>query len=218
MGRKANNTSRWDVGLSTTGAAGSYSANGAIMPVSNLASKNDITLLRANANIIGGYQEKATHHVPLSAGLSVAYHLTDRISLKTGVVYTYLSSDFKRGTTANMQTESQKLHYIGVPVDMSYKLWGNRLVATYVQGGIQADFNVSAKMQTESAEHSTSRDRMQLSTGAAVGIQVNIVPQVGVYAEPGVRYYFNNDSGIQNIYKEHPCNFSLQVGMRYTLR
>ena len=49
-------------------------------------------------------------------------------------------------------------------------------------------------------------------------MQLNIVKQLGVYVEPGVKYYFDNGSMVQNVFKDHPCNFSLQVGLRFNMK
>ena len=55
---------------------------------------------------------------------------------------------------------------------------------------------------------------MQCSLNAAAGLQFNILPNLGVYAEPGVGYYFNNGSKVETIYKEKPFNFNLKAGLR----
>ena len=38
------------------------------------------------------------------------------------------------------------------------------------------------------------------------------------YGEPGVSYYFNNHSSVINVYKDRPTSFSLNVGVRYTVK
>ena len=58
---------------------------------------------------------------------------------------------------------------------------------------------------------------MQWSVNASAGIQLNIVENLGLYAEPGVSYYFDDGSPLQTIYKEKPFNFNLTFGLRYTL-
>ena len=37
------------------------------------------------------------------------------------------------------------------------------------------------------------------------------------YAEPGVVYYFDDGSNVNTIRKEHPFNFNIQLGVRFTL-
>ena len=77
---------------------------------------------------------------------------------------------------------------------------------------------MSANLQSNNVSTDIKKDRPQFSAGASAGVQLNFVPQAGIYVEPGVRYYFDNNSSVQNIYKEHPCNFSLQIGLRYNIK
>jgi hypothetical protein len=62
------------------------------------------------------------------------------------------------------------------------------------------------------------KDRVQWSAGASVGVQYDVFPQVGIYAEPGVKYYFDNRSRVRNVFKETPLNFSVQVGLRINVK
>ena len=52
---------------------------------------------------------------------------------------------------------------------------------------------------------------------AAAGAQYDVIPQLGVYVEPGVRYYIDNGSRIENYYKDKPVSFSLQLGLRLNI-
>ena len=64
---------------------------------------------------------------------------------------------------------------------------------------------------------SSKRDRMQWSTQVAAGLQYDVVPQVGIYVEPGVKYYFDNGSQIENAFKDKKWNFNIQVGFRWNI-
>ena len=41
--------------------------------------------------------------------------------------------------------------------------------------------------------------------------------QLGIYAEPGLRYYLKNNSKVNNFFKDQPFNWTLQVGIRLNL-
>ena len=72
-------------------------------------------------------------------------------------------------------------------------------------------------MSTHEAEHhSLDIDALQWSVSASAGVQVNFTKQLGLYAEPGIVYYFDDNSGVETIRKEHPFNFNLQVGLRFS--
>ena len=38
----------------------------------------------------------------------------------------------------------------------------------------------------------------------------------GIFIEPGIHYYFNDGSYLNTIRKDHPVNFTLPMGIRWT--
>lgn len=179
---------------------------------------NKVQSVLSNAPLqLADYSQTKHHYHPMSFGLSVGYNLTPRLTLTTGMVYTYASSDFTSSAAGDDIIETQRLHYIGVPLNLKYKVWGNNAIQTYATAGCQADFNVSAKMQTGDITTDADKDRTQWSVGGAVGVQYNIIPRMGIYAEPGMRYYIDNKSSVETIFKEKKLNFNLQLGVRVEL-
>lgn len=179
---------------------------------------NKVQSVLSNAPLqLADYSQTKHHYHPMSFGLSVGYNLTPRLTLTTGMVYTYASSDFTSSAAGDDIVETQRLHYIGVPLNVKYKVWGNSAIHTYATAGCQADFNVSAKMQTGDITTDADKDHTQWSVGGAVGVQYNIIPRMGIYAEPGVRYYIDNKSSVETIFKEKKLNFNLQLGVRVEL-
>lgn len=168
--------------------------------------------------LLADYKEVKHHNPPLSFGVSLAYGLTDRLALRSGLVYTRVTSDFIHVLGTDELTDRQTLHYIGVPLALNCKVWGNRSVHTYATVGAQIDFNVKATLDTSAGEGTMHKDRPQLSGNAAVGIEYDIVPQVGLYAEPGVRYYFDNRSTVENVFKTRPWAFNMQMGVRINVK
>ena len=168
--------------------------------------------------LLADYKEVKHHNPPLSFGVSLAYGLTDRLALRSGLVYTRVTSDFIHVLGTDELTDRQTLHYIGVPLALNCKVWGNRSVHTYATVGAQIDFNVKATLDTSAGEGTMHKDRPQFSGNAAVGIEYDIVPQVGLYAEPGVRYYFDNRSIVENVFKTRPWAFNMQMGVRINVK
>ncbi len=165
-----------------------------------------------------GYEENTEHHMPVAVGLSVRYRLNDRWALESGLVYSRLTSDFTRRMQHNELTDHQTLHYVGLPLVLDYKVWGNNVLETYVQAGGQVDANVKAQLESEGVELNISKDRLQWSANAAVGAQVNVTPALGIYVEPGLRYYFDNKSQVENIFKDKKLSFQLQIGLRIDIK
>ena len=144
--------------------------------------------------------------------------MTDSWSVTSGIVYTRLLSDFDKIIGADRITKRQTLHYIGLPLTVNYRIWGNKRLIVYAGAGGEADVNVAAKTTTEGVSHTIDKDKLQWSTNVSVGFQYNILPQLGAYMEPGAKYYFNNGSAVENFFKDKPLNFSLQVGLRFNVK
>lgn len=166
------------------------------------------------------------HRLPVRVGLNVAYRLTDRLSVESGVSYTRLSSDMKDGTKDNYSSGSQKLDYIGVPLNVKYRALGYRRLSVYASAGLLTEKCVSGKttheyvISGEKKKHEAedvAAKPWQLSVNAALGAQFDVLRNVGVYVEPGVSYYFDDRSPLSTIYKEKPLNFNLNLGVRYTI-
>ncbi len=165
-----------------------------------------------------GYEEHTEHHMPIAYGVSVRYKLSDRWALESGLVYSRLTSDFTRRMKNNELSDHQTLYYVGLPVAVDYLLWGNKTVSAYVQAGGQVDKNVKASLESEGTKLDMEKDRLQWSAGSALGVQLNVTPALGVYVEPGLRYYFDNGSNVENIFKDKKLNFQLQVGVRLDIK
>ena len=58
---------------------------------------------------------------------------------------------------------------------------------------------------------------MQFSVNTAVGAEFKLSNNISIFAEPGVGYYFNNGSNVDNVYKKLPTRFNLNAGFRVNL-
>lgn len=158
------------------------------------------------------------HHQPLSIGAQVGVRLGSKLLLGTGVTYTRVSSDFATEAYGSRSDISQTLHYVGIPVSLGYELLSVYGFHSYVSVGAEADVNVKNDTKMDGARQKVKRDRMQWSTNASLGIQYDVVPQLGIYVEPGLRYYIDNGSNIDNIFKYKKLNFGMQFGLRWNIK
>ena len=224
--------SRWSV---STGAMGGLGASGTtiaygdhlVLSSPGVADTKDSPML--DMNTINRDIETKTeydHHLPIRIGLSVAYALTDRLSISSGLTYTRLSSDIKDASRESKYIGEQRLHYVGIPVNVSYKVASSRWISLYGTAGVLAEKCVSGTTDEGYVENNTmkytnthdiSSKPLQMSVNAGVGIQFDFIDNVGIYAEPGLSYYFDDGSALQTIYKEKPLNFNLNVGVRFKL-
>ncbi len=166
---------------------------------------------------------KSHHKLPVKVGVSVRYHITPKLSVQTGVDYSYLSSDFDFSDGDNdISTAHQALHYIGVPLKAAYSVVQKKKVNLYVVAGGEVEKLVKGKCTTTylydkkqpDLTEKVSENRPQFSASAAAGVEYNFTDNAGVYVEPGISYYIDNGSDVDNVYKKRPVNFSLSLGLR----
>lgn len=175
-------------------------------------------LLASYKAIQRNQQVKAKHHAPVSVGLQVAFGIAPRLSLSTGLVYTRTSSDFYPYAPSSNYNVHQVLHYVGIPVGLNYEFWQSGGFHAYVMAGAEADYNVKNDTEEEGVKkENAKRDRVQFSGKASLGAQYDITPKVGLYIEPGAKYYFDNGSHVENTFKDKKLNFNLQFGLRFNL-
>ena len=173
-------------------------------------------------------QEEYSHKIPVKVGLTARYNITGRLGLETGLTYSILSSSVKTGnseTGKNWSTGSQTLHYLGIPLNISFNILNSRYVNIYVTGGGMMEKSISGSIKTDeyvdgkfdrTLTTKISPKGLQWSVNAAAGIQANILPQLGFFVEPGVSHHFKNGSRVRSIYTDKPTDFSLGFGLRYS--
>lgn len=191
-----------------------------LFPDPSIAGSDDVTYLMAAAYkaLQKSPQGKAEHHAPVSVGMQLAFGIAPRLSLSTGVVYTRTSSDFYPYAPNSDYQVHQVLHYVGIPVGLNYELWRSGGFHAYVMAGAEADYNVKNDTDEDGTKkENAKRDRVQFSGKASLGAQYDISPSVGLYIEPGAKYYFDNGSDIENTFKDKKLNFNLQFGLRFNL-
>lgn len=166
---------------------------------------------------------RVRHRLPVHAGASIAYRINDRVSVETGVAYSYLSADIHEGSDSYYFAGEQSLHYVGIPVGVRIRAMSWKNFDIYVGAGFEADKCVSGALKKSHVINGQTRDDghesisirpLQWSVNAGAGVQYNISSMVGIYAEPGLSYYFDNGSNIETIYSEKPLNFNLNIGLR----
>lgn len=231
-GRHEGAAARWTLSTSATTGMGASSVTNSTATYVEAVGPDDVIWADNPQLGIGIFNQGKSvkteykHRLPVRVGLNVAYRLTDRLSVESGVSYTRLSSDMKDGTKDNYSSSSQKLDYIGVPLNVKYRAFGYRRLSVYASAGLLTEKCVSGKttheyvISGEKKKHEAedvAAKPWQLSVNAAIGAQFDVLRNVGVYVEPGVSYYFDDRSPLSTIYKEKPLNFNLNLGVRYTI-
>lgn len=163
---------------------------------------------------------KATHHLPVKLGVSFRYDLDERWNLQSGLTYSYLASDISKDS----YDTKQKLHYIGIPLQLGYKLGESKRFRSYIAAGFQVEKLVSGKAVTRHSKNkepqgtfiqNISDKRLLFSILASYGVEYALGKNFSLYAEPGIHYYFKNGNGLQTHYNEQPLDLNLTIGFRF---
>lgn len=171
-----------------------------------------------------------SHKMPVKIGASIRYDFNKFLGIESGLTYSFLSSDLKTGEEGAVSGWSkgvQSMHYLGIPLNLSFNIFSSRYFNAYVTAGGLMEKCVRGSLKTDeyldgkyhgSSSTSLKQKGLQWSVNGAAGIQVNILPQLGLYMEPGVSHHFSNNSKLRTIYSDKPTDFSLSFGLRYTFR
>ena len=165
------------------------------------------------------------HNRPIKVGISVRYDIDNRWSISSGLTYSYLRSSFDYSEGKAFGSGVQKLHYVGLPLAVDYNIISAKKLKVYLSAGGEVQKLVCGKATMDGvnipeadANHDIKEGGMQWSLNAAIGAEYNFVDNVGIYIEPGVSHYIDNHSKVDNYYKYKPTNFSLNVGLRLSIR
>ena len=168
------------------------------------------------------------HKRPVRLALSLDFPVTDVLSVESGLTYSILQSDFTTSSGARVSQETQKLGYLGIPLNLKANIWNKDWFTVYASGGgmVEKCVNASSKtVVTQSGENSGSPVKnnfsvkpLMWSLNAAAGLQANLPGSMGLYLEPGVSYHFAGETKYYSIYTEHPFDFIMSFGLRYSFR
>ena len=171
-----------------------------------------------------------THKMPVKLGLTARYAFTNLLGIESGLTYSLLQSDIQRGsetTTGAWSSSDQTLHYLGVPLNLTFNFLNSKYVDVYASAGGMMEFGVKGSIKTTDHLHDSMTSTHQnaitpkgllWSVNATAGVQVNVLPSLGIYVEPGMSHHFKNDRQPRSSYTDRPTNFALGFGLRYTFR
>lgn len=167
------------------------------------------------------------HNKPISFGIAVNKKLSNRISIETGIIYTYLLSRAKSvpGSEYKLR-DSQHFHYLGVPLSVNYKLaeWKKFQFYTSIGGVIQKDFygrmntvqSIAGQSETkELIKKNISQDHPQYSLTGSLGLSYPIYNKLSLYTNFGTSYYLDAKNDYETIYSDRKWIFNLNLGVRF---
>lgn len=170
------------------------------------------------------------YFLPMSFGVGVKFRILKWLDLGVGVNYTLLS---KRITGSYFEVDGSGMifrsfetqfknsqHYIGVPLDIYFNIYGNEhwnsyaSIGTCVEKGLCNHYRGLYEGKTVVLNEKIGG--VQTSVKVGLGIEYYPVHFLGIYIDPSLRYYFNN-SQPRSIRTVQPLTFGVEAGLRFRL-
>lgn len=172
----------------------------------------------------GKIVEREQHDKPITLGLALTKSLGKNWSIESGLQYSLLKSNFTMGEGAYYIQRTQKVHYLGLPFRLSYKWLRSKRWSVYSSAGVLLNVPLVGEAKERYVTDTTVPYKnswhftpsWQWSVGAGVGVQYNLSPNWGIYAEPTFNWYIPNGSSIHTIWTEHPFTVTAPFGVRFT--
>ena len=181
---------------------------------------NNINNIKNGGKIV----EHEYHDKPITFGLSMTKTINRKWNVETGLQYSLLKSEFILGEDDYYVQKRQKIHYLGIPLRLSYKWFGANRWTAYTSAGIILNIPLSGKTDEQyvtgtvipysESWHFTTP--FQWTVGTGVGLQYNFTNNWGVYLEPTFSWHIPNGSTTRTIWTEHPFTITVPVGIRFT--
>lgn len=201
---------------------------------------SDIQLIEESEKMLSQHNKfkdniaEMEHNQPVSFGLTVSKTLIDGLYLETGLVYSYLYSRSKNTSTALRNSQTQSLHYLGIPLNINYNLFNIKNLNVYTSVGGMIEKDVYGRFGfSEEGESPTIDDPMksrvwenvpisqrnpQLSVNAGLGLSYPLYKDLKLYGKIGGAYYFDAKNDYKTIYSDSKIVMDLSIGIRYEFK
>jgi len=151
------------------------------------------------------------HFFPLRLGASARIPVWKNLYVTSGLEYSLYTSRF---TYSYVGEKTQVAQYLGVPLRLDWVFPLGKRFDAYAGAGMQADFCLSAKWGSEEIEG----DRPVFSLGAAGGVQLNLIRNLGLFVEPQLSWRIPTGGTVLQTYRtRHPWMLSVSAGVRINL-
>ena len=188
------------------------------------ASADTLALKEIASHNTGKIEQKEHHDKPITLGISLTKSLTGRWSLETGLQYSMLNSRFQMGENGYSVMSKQRVHYLGIPLRVSYNWIDYKRLSTYTSvggalhipmyGKVNSSYLVNWKSAYSESRHITPS--LQWQAGVGIGLQYKFIPNVSIFAEPTFNWFIPSGSETHTIWTEHPFMFTCPLGVRIT--
>ncbi len=191
-------------------------------------SNNDLVSTNGIMSITSPYDVQTRHNIPVSIGMSIGIPvIRNRLYFSTGLRYTYLysvSTTIDRETSKAISADEQNLHYIGIPLGLSYQFVEKGIFRAYMSASATLEKGISKVTRhvnyvTSSYESNFSESIDGFATSFAVGggVGVKIVRSLEFYLDPQFSWFIFSKKYPQpeSRITQNPINIGVTGGLRW---
>ncbi len=162
------------------------------------------------------------HLPPLSVSALVEFPINRTWSIETGLMYTFMTTKFRKPEGNVIYRGNLDLHYLGIPTNLKANVYQNEKWRVYILGGgsiekgLVSIYNQEIEYFDNLTRHTYLRSGIngfQFSAHTAAGFDYRINQNIRVFGEPGIIYYFKNNQPM-SARTENPFTFGLNAGIR----
>lgn len=158
------------------------------------------------------------YSLPVNLGVQMQFPIGENAALGVGITYSMLKSKYDCLIDKVRYGVKQKLHYIGIPINVYGLIADRNNFIFYVNGGVSFEKGIRAvynlKSYNGSQSYSTDIDGIQFSVNAGLGVEYKFGNTLGLYFEPSLVYYTNSEV-MYSIRTDQPFQVKADIGFRF---
>ena len=172
----------------------------------------------------GEIVQREHHDMPITFNVSLSKQFGRSWSLETGLQYSLLRSDFRMGENGYSINTKQKVHYLGIPLRVSYRWLEYRNLSAYSSLGVTLHIPFYGKQEAQYmvgwqsvySKNQYFTPALQWQTGISFGLGYRLAPHTSLFAEPSFNWFIPNGSETHTFWTEHPFMFTCPFGIRFS--
>ena len=149
-------------------------------------------------------QKEYVHDLPLSFGLNARYWLSNRLSVESGLEYSYLHSRLDDIHTV--------MHFAGIPLRVDYSLFNAGPVEFYAGVGGKVEKCLKASL----GGMRVKERNLQWSGSFNVGARSRLSKNAWIYFQPDISYYFTR-TNLTSYRTENRLGLNLRAGILFDI-
>lgn len=158
------------------------------------------------------------YSLPVNAGLQIQFPVGENMAVGVGVNYSMLKSKYDCLIDKVHYNVKQKLHYIGIPVNVYGLVVERNNFSFYVNAGVTLEKGIRAVYELnsyrDSQKYRADIEGVQFSINAGLGVEYKFGNAVGLYFEPNLVYYTNSEV-MYSIRTDQPFQVKADIGFRF---